>query len=135
MEPYKLTFDQYQQGLREGKLLGLKCLSCGIYLFPPRGVCEGCGGHDMEVVELKGEGTLRTFTVIRVAPEGMKAPYIVAMVELNEGPWAVGNLVNLDPNDADIGLMGKKVKLESQTLDAPTGSDDPPVHVLTATLI
>jgi uncharacterized OB-fold protein len=89
----------------------------------------------MEVVELKGEGTLRTFTVIRVAPEGMKAPYIVAMVELNEGPWAVGNLVNLDPNDADIGLMGKKVKLESQTLDAPTGSDDPPVHVLTATLI
>jgi len=121
---YKLTFDQYQQGLEKGKFLGLKC-SAGISgRFPPRPVAPDCGGTDLGVTELKGEGILRTFTVIRVAPEGKKPPYIVAMAELAEGPWALGNLVDINPEEADMGLMGKRVTLGSHTVKGDTYSTD-----------
>jgi len=76
---YTLTYDQYQQGLEQGKFLGLKCNSCNAVTFPPMAVCRECSGSDCGVTELKGEGTLKTFTVIRVAPEGRKPPYLVAI--------------------------------------------------------
>jgi uncharacterized OB-fold protein len=131
---YKLTFEQYQQGLNSGKFLGLKCENCGTVTFPSQGVCRDCGGNNLKVTEMKGEGTVRTFTVIRVAPEGMKPPYIVAMVELEEGAWTVGNLVNMNPDEADMSLIGRKVWLGSQVVgeDATSGQD---LHVLTFTLI
>ena len=131
---YTLTFEQYQQGLSNGKFLGLRCENCGTLTFPSQGVCRDCGGKDLKVTEMKGEGTIRTFTVIRVAPEGMKPPYIVAMVELDEGAWAMGNLEDVNPDEADMGLMGRKVKLGSQVVgqDATSGEDR---RVLTFTLL
>jgi uncharacterized OB-fold protein len=97
-------------------------------------VCRDCGGKDLEVTEIKGEGIIRTFTVVRVAPEGMKPPYVVAMVELDEGAWTVGNLVDMNPDEADMGLIGKKVRLGSQVVKGdPTSEED--FHVLTFTLL
>ena len=108
---YPLTFEQYQQGLSEGKLLGLRCQSCGAYTVPPQGVCRNCQGQDLAPVEVKGEGTIRTFTVIRVAPEGKQPPYVLALVELEQGPWVIGVVVDGDPEKADMGLIGKRVRL------------------------
>jgi len=106
---YKLTFDQYQQGLEKGKFLGLKCNGCKAVTFPPMAVCRGCNGTDLEITEMAGRGTLRTFTVIRVAPEGMSPPYVVAMAETDEGAWVMGNIVDINPGDADMGLIGKRI--------------------------
>lgn len=108
---YPLTFEQYQQGLREGKLKGLHCQSCEAYTVPPQGVCRNCQGQNLLPVEVKGEGTIRTFTVIRVAPEGKQPPYVLALVELEQGPWVMGLLVDTDPERADMGLIGKRVLL------------------------
>ena len=130
---YPLTFEQYQQGLKEGKFLGLKCVSCGTYNFPPLGVCEHCKKQDLTVTEIEGEGTLRTFTVIRVAPEGKEPPYIIAMVELAQGPWAVGMLVEVNPDQADMKLIGKKVKLGSTSGQGTEPLGD--IQILTFTLI
>ena len=121
---YKLTFDQYQQGLEQGKFLGLKCNSCNSVTFPPSATCRDCGNIDLTPTQLSGEGTLRTFTVIRVAPEGKKPPYVVAMAELAEGPWALGNLVDINPDEADMGLIGKKVRLGSHVIEGDTYSAD-----------
>jgi uncharacterized OB-fold protein len=132
---YPLGFEQYQQGLGKGQFLGLKCDTCGAYTFPPRGVCGDCGGSALEVAEMKGEGTLRSFTVIRVAPEGMKPPYIVALVELDEGPWAIGNLVDMNLDEADMGLMGRRVRLGSQVLKQEASGDEPNPQILSFTLI
>ncbi len=110
---YKLTFDQYQQGLEKGKFLGLKCNGCKAVTFPPMAVCRGCNGTDLEITEMAGRGTLRTFTVIRVAPEGMSPPYVVAMAETDEGAWVMGNIVDINPDDADMDLIGKRVKFGS----------------------
>ena len=115
MDP-KLTFDQYQRGLEKGKFLGLRCNNCNAVTFPPMAVCRSCGGTALKVTEIGGEGILRTFTVIRVAPEGMDPPYVTAMVETDEGAWVMGNLVGINPDDADMRLMGQRVRLGTQPI-------------------
>ena len=119
---YKLTYYQYQQGLEKGKFLGLKCNGCDAVTFPPRALCRECNGSDMNITGIEGHGTLRTFTVIRVAPEGFTPPYVVAMAEIDEGAWVMGNLVDIDPDDADMSLIGKKVKLGSRIVKGDTYS-------------
>lgn len=106
---YKLTHRQYFDALKQGQLLGLKCKGCGEFTAPPKACCDSCAEMELEVVSLSGKGEIKSYTVIRVAPEGLKAPYIVAMVELAEGPWLMGNLVDFDPGQASLDLIGKKV--------------------------
>jgi len=108
---YSLTFGQYQKALEEGKYIGLKCGSCGAVMFPPKGVCNHCGGTNLQPKDIIRKGVIKTFTVIRVAPEGKKPPYIIVMVELEEGPCVLGNLEGLSLEAADFSLIGKKVKL------------------------
>ena len=111
---YGFTFEHYQEALKNGRIVGLRCKGCGAVIFPPQGLCTLCGGGDLEEKGLTGEGVIKTFTVIRVPPEGMKAPYIVVMVKLKEGPWAMGRLVGEDPEKADLSLIGKAVKAGSE---------------------
>jgi uncharacterized OB-fold protein len=121
---YPLTIAQYQQALGEGKLLGLYCENCGAFTVPPLGVCRSCGGLKLSPTEIKGQGIIRTFTVIRVAPEGIPAPYILAMVELVQGSWVIGRIIGLEPDQAGMGLIGQKVCLRVQPLkDLETTAD------------
>ena len=108
---YKLKYKQYAEALRDDKLLGLKCNKCGAYTTPPKIVCIECTSSDVEIVELSGKGTIRTFTVIRVPAEGFPAPTVVGEAELEEGPWLMGKIVGIDPDQATLDLIGKKVKL------------------------
>jgi len=108
---YKLTAKMYAEALKKDKLLGLKCNKCRAYTVPPKKVCVECNSEDLDIVELSGKGTIKTFTVIRVPPEGLEAPYIVGLVELDEGPWLMGNIVDVDPNKATMDLIGQRVKL------------------------
>ncbi|MFZ5644630.1 MAG: Zn-ribbon domain-containing OB-fold protein [Bacillota bacterium] len=52
-----------------------------------------------------------TYTVIRVAPEGYKAPYMVAMVETEEGPRLIGNLEGIDIDSDGNKIIGRKVTI------------------------
>jgi uncharacterized OB-fold protein len=108
---YKLTHVQYFEALKENVLKGLKCLDCGTITVPPKAVCDDCGSTNQEITQLSGDGTIKTFTVIRVAPEGFKAPYVVVLAQLREGPWLTGLLNSLDPESVTIDIIGKKVKL------------------------
>jgi hypothetical protein len=49
---YKLTFEQYQQGLAEDKFLGLRCNACQAVTFPPLAICRNCSGTDLKVTEI-----------------------------------------------------------------------------------
>lgn len=86
---YPLTYREFYESLKKGLLLALKCKSCGLLTTPPKICCAECGSTELEVVQLSGMGKIKTFTIIRVAPEGFEPPYIVAMVELDEalGLW------------------------------------------------
>ena len=110
---YKLTFKDYNEALKENKLLGLKCKECGAITVPPKMVCRQCTSLDMDIIELGGKGKIVTFTTVNVASEGRQdeVPYIIVLVELDEGPWIMGNLIDIDPNEATMELIGKRVKM------------------------
>lgn len=115
-----LTFTQYQTALAEGRLMALKCDTCGTHTLPPQGVCRQCGQSVLSPVEIDKKGTIKTYTVIRVAAEGLTPPFIVALVETASGAWAMGNLIDLDPDAADMSLIGKPVTIESQVVPGDT---------------
>lgn len=111
---YKLTYKEYSEALKQNKLMGLKCKSCGTVTVPPKMVCRSCAGPELEVLELKGTGRIQTFTTCNVAPEGREdeVPYIIMLVELDEGPWIMGNLIGVDPEKAAMEtVMGKRVRM------------------------
>jgi uncharacterized OB-fold protein len=110
---HKLTFKDYNEALKQNKLLGLKCKQCGTITVPPKIACGNCAGADLDIVELSGKGKIQTFTTVFVPPEGRESecPYVIVLVELNEGPWIMGNLTGIDPNKVTMDIMGKKVKM------------------------
>lgn len=110
---YKLTYQEYSKALRKNKLLGLKCNDCGTITCPPMMVCSECTSTNLEIVEMKGTGKIVTFTVCNVTSEGREneVPYTIAMVELDEGPWIMGNLVDMDPTKVTMDVIGRKVKV------------------------
>lgn len=110
-EYYVLTIADYEKGLKDGKLLGLKCRKCGEMTCPPMIVCQRCGGRELERTELSGKGELMTFTVVRIPPEGFDAPYVVCLIKTDEGPWVIGRLDH-DPKEATQELLGKKVRMK-----------------------
>jgi uncharacterized OB-fold protein len=112
----KLYFKEYNEALKQNKLLGLKCRACGTITVPPKMACRQCGSPDMEVTELKTGGKVVTFTTIYVGAEGRESevPYTVVIVELEEGPWLMGNLEGIDPKAASMELIGKKVKMRTE---------------------
>ncbi|MBA7634106.1 hypothetical protein ES703_41685 [subsurface metagenome] len=110
---YKLTFKEYNEALKENKLLGLRCNRCDAITVPPKMVCQQCGSPDMDIVQLSGKGKIQTFTTVSVTAEGRQdeVPYIIVLVELDEGPWIMGNLTDIDPSEAAMELISQRVKM------------------------
>jgi uncharacterized OB-fold protein len=111
---------RYWAAAAEGKLLIQHCPSCGQYQFYPRALCTACGG-DPEWVEAAGRGTVHTFTVVRqmgMKPFRDELPYVVAMVELDEGPMMMGNVTDCDPESVAVGMA---VEAHFVRVDETTG--------------
>ena len=86
---------------------GNKCVTCGTHYFPPRPVCPTCRRKGkFEDHTFKGLGKIYSFSVVRQAPEDFKRqiPYVVAQVELDEGTRLTAQIVNVDPEDVEIGM-------------------------------
>ncbi|MDA8399493.1 MAG: Zn-ribbon domain-containing OB-fold protein [Actinomycetota bacterium] len=97
---------RYWEAAAGGELLLQACKSCGTLQFYPRLACRECGGAP-EWVSACRRGTVYTFTVIH--QNGSRAfrervPYVVAMVELDEGPRMMGNITDCEPGDVRIGM-------------------------------
>ncbi len=86
---------------------GNHCKTCNTYFFPPRPVCTKCRRKGvLEEYKFKGLGKIYSFAVVRQAPENFKRqmPYVVAQVELDEGPRLTAQIVNVDTDDVEIGM-------------------------------
>lgn len=129
---YRLDFKTYSEALRKNKLLGLCCNTCGAFTCPPKMTCQECGAHDLETVELKGTGKIMTFTQTFVAPlaRECEAPYIVVLVELEEGPWIAGNLIDVAPDKIGMELIGKKVRMGHKVYPGDSFSAGPAARPL-----
>ncbi len=101
---------EFAKYLEEGKIMGNRCKKCDTKFLPPRSGCNKCFSTDMEYFEVKPEATLRGFTVIHFAPESFsdKAPYIVAVGELENGLSVLAHLVGVT-SMPDVGMKMKLV--------------------------
>ena len=100
------TLKAFFDGAREGRLQGLRCRGCGDVAIPPRGFCARCGAREWELIPLSGQGTLASYTIIRVAPtrHAPDAPYAVGVVRLAEGASLFGRIVDVPFDQLQIGL-------------------------------
>jgi uncharacterized protein len=96
----------YWSAARDAKLVVQRCESCGKHQLYGRALCKFCGG-DVTWVDASGLGTVFSFTVIRQnysRPFRDWIPYVVALVDLDEGPRVMTNIVGCDPDDVEIGM-------------------------------
>jgi len=87
-----------------------RCSKCGHTSFPPRLICPECKGRDFTTVRLHDEGTLVTFTVVRVSSEtfSQETPFVVGIVELNDGVKVTTQITDVDVDELKT---GQRVKL------------------------
>jgi hypothetical protein len=84
-----------------------RCRACGAMRFYPRALCPECLSHDTEYVRCSGRGRVYTFTVTHQnqAPGFREElPYVMAYVELDEGPRLLTNIVGTKPQETSIGM-------------------------------
>jgi uncharacterized OB-fold protein len=93
------------------RLDGARCVGCAKVAFPPRRVCASCRGAVFEPLRLCGRGKVVTWTVIHVAPEGyaMQVPYVVAIVELDEGVRVTAQIADAAAEQMEAGSRVRSV--------------------------
>lgn len=108
----------YWEALREGRLLLKRCGSCSRQHHYPRELCPYCGSDALEWSPVRGTGSVYSFTVAR-RPAGpafkQDVPYVVAIIELDEGARMMSNIVGIDPDEVRI---GQRVAVEFEAVTA-----------------
>jgi uncharacterized OB-fold protein len=90
-----------------GRLDIQRCQTCGRHVFYPRGsVCPHCGGRGLDWVTAAGGGVVHSFTVVHRAPPefAAEAPYVVALIDLDEGPRMMSRLTGVEPAEVAVGM-------------------------------
>jgi uncharacterized OB-fold protein len=84
-----------------------KCAACGTVRYYPRALCTQCLSAKTTYVRASGRGTIYTYTVTHQnqAP-GFRdeLPYVMAYVQLDEGPRVLSNVVHTPVDQVSIGL-------------------------------
>ena len=95
----------YWDGAREGKLMIPKCGDCGKAFFYPRVLCPFCASRKIGWIQASGRGRLYSFEIahqILNKAFKVKTPVVLAMVELEEGPRMLTNLVDVEPSPSAL---------------------------------
>ncbi len=101
-----VTLKNFFETARDGRLTAIKCSRCGNLEIPPKEFCDACGQRDWKPVVLSGDGTIASYTVIRVAPtkHAGDAPYAVAVVKLREGVSLIGRIADISLEKLTVGM-------------------------------
>ena len=97
--------DFYWEKAHEHELWLRRCNGCERAYFYPRDFCPDCGSRDVSWMQASGRGTLHTFAIVHRAPVPAfadRVPFVVAMVDLEEGGRIPTNLVEVEPDPAHV---------------------------------
>ena len=98
----------FWRGCREHRLLLQKCGCCGAFRFPAAAYCPNCWSDAAEWVEASGRGSVYSWiVVVHPVPGDMyrdEVPYVVALVDLEEGVRMPTNIVGCDPQEIEAGM-------------------------------
>jgi uncharacterized OB-fold protein len=101
--------EPFWNAAREHRLVVARCTSCGRFRSPPTPYCANCLSQEIDWIEVPGDATVYTFTVVRHPPAPSlagKVPYVIAIVILGgtDGIKFMTNVVNCTPADVHIGM-------------------------------
>jgi uncharacterized OB-fold protein len=102
----------YWNALRDHRLLMPHCDDCGHSWFPPSLLCPACNSSKIGWKQSSGRGTVFSFVVFhRVYHPGYEGevPYAVGLIELEEGPRIVSNVIGLPTDQIACGMPVKIV--------------------------
>jgi uncharacterized OB-fold protein len=106
----------FWEGTRLQELRLQRCNHCQEHYFPPRPFCPHCHGQDIEVVRASGKATLYSYVISQRPAPGIEAPYVLAVVELEEGPRMMTNIVDCPARPESLPLgMPLEVHFEQQS--------------------
>jgi len=95
----------YWAAAAEGRLVLPKCSECGLVHWYPRPFCPDCSSRSIEWIHSDGAGEIYSFTITRRGQGAYReaSPYVLAYVELDEGPRVLTNIVDADLETLAIG--------------------------------
>ena len=97
----------YWEGAGRGELVLQRCRACQVVQHRPRGLCVSCLSDDIEHFLASGRGEVYTYSIVHQnqMPNFRNAlPYVVAYVQLEEGPQLLTNIVGCEPDSVSIGM-------------------------------
>jgi uncharacterized OB-fold protein len=97
---------EFYDGARQHQLMLMRCENCGAWRLPSRPRCPDCWSTATEWAQASGRGTLYSFGVMHQKFPGFEddVPYQYAIVELEEGPRIVSNIVGVAPEDLRVDM-------------------------------
>lgn len=106
--PHSSTTEKFWAACKERQLLLQHCLDCNKPFYYPRTGCPRCGGTRLEWRQMKGTGTIYSFSHVHLALGGYKSweaevPFTLVQIELDEGPRMLSRLVGKANESVKIG--------------------------------
>jgi uncharacterized OB-fold protein len=117
-QPTSLT-QPFWGAAKQHRLSLQRCSTCSQFIYYPRAVCPHCGGATLAWTDVSGKGIVYSYTVARrptaraFEPD---VPYVIAIVELAEGPHLTTNIIDCLPDDVRVG-MAVEVAFDDVTED------------------
>jgi uncharacterized OB-fold protein len=99
----------YWEGLAQGELRIQRCASCSKAVFYPRALCPHCFAEQLSWIVASGRGTIYSYTVAHQAfgPFAEDVPFVVAIIELEEGVRMMSRLIDAPRERVTVGAVVK----------------------------
>lgn len=108
----------FWDGAKNNQLLLQQCDACQHIYFPPRPFCPDCASREVSIIEASGRGVLYSYVINHRIPKWMDGPYSIAVVELEEGPRMMTNIVEVEQSPEALVLdMPVEVVFDAVTED------------------
>ncbi len=94
--------DEFWKAAKRHELVIQQCEDCGKRIFYPRLYCVRCMSPNLKWIKCSGRGKVYTYAVPKAAtprPFANDVPYIIAIIDLEEGVKIASNIVNCKPGD------------------------------------
>jgi hypothetical protein len=98
--------EPYWRAAQDGRFVLQHCRACGTFTHFPADACAGCGlASQLDWREVSGAGWVYTFSIVhRSMVPGLQPPYVIAWIDLSEGPRVFGGVQGCAPDDVFIDM-------------------------------
>jgi uncharacterized protein len=106
----------FWDGTKSGELRLQRCDACANVYFPPRPFCPSCASRKVSIFKASGKAKLYSYVIHHRPVPGFTPPYAIAVVELDEGPRMMSNIVDC-PQTPEALELDMKLEVAFEKLD------------------